>query len=605
MFLETATYVISYIEIKLLVPVITLFQYGLILVSSLPLGYNDYPQHATVHNGQSFDFIVVGGGTAGCVLANRLTEISDWTVLLIEAGDDPPALADSPGWSTLAGTSLPDWGHNTVDDKRTSQAHKKRNIHLTSGKMLGGSSISNYMFYVRGNPADYDGWAERGNPGWNWDNVLNYYKKMERIEDEVIQKHSGKLRGQNGYLGVGRFPWEHRTESYYEIFKENGRNILIDYNGKEQLGYAPPQFSIADGIRQSTAAAYLKPIKDRPNVYVLKNSVTRKIIFQDKKAKGVEISLPDNSVINIVANKEIILSAGAINSPKILMLSGIGPKEHLQEMNIGIVHSSANVGQNLQDHVLVPVGVTGKNNITSIIHNADALVNLNKFPIATMLGFVSLNKTQKYPDYQTTVCPLPTASVLAATLCSQMLDLEDDACIDLANNSKKTELLFALITLLHPKSRGSIRLKSKNPLDSPLILTNYFSNEKDLDDFALYIEDYVTVLNTNYYRSVNSKILDLNIKQCKGLELGSRAFWKCYILNTAWTHYHPVGTCAMGPEGDGVVDNKLRVEGVQGLRVVDASIMPTIVSGNTNAPVIMIAEKASDIIKLDHGISPI
>ncbi|XP_059055557.1 ecdysone oxidase-like [Achroia grisella] len=467
--------------------------------------------------------------------------------------------------------------------------------------MLGGSSISNYMFYVRGNPADYDDWAARGNTGWNWDNITYYYKKMERLEDDIIQKNSA-ARGRLGYLGVETIPWEHRTGSYFEIFEENGRKILKDHNGDEQLGYAPPQFSIADGIRQSTAAAYLKPIKNRPNIYILKNTIARKINFHDKKAKSVEVSLPDDSIINVLANKEIILSAGAINSPKILMLSGIGPKNHLEEMNIDIVQESTNVGQNLQDHVLVPVAITGNNNFTSILQNAETLINLNKFPIPTMLGFVSLNKSQNYPDYQTTVCPIPIASILSITLCSQMLDLDDSICIDVANANKRTELLLALITLLHPKSRGVIKLRSKDPEENPSIFTKYFSNEEDLEDFATYIEDYVTVINTTYFKSVNSKILDLNVKQCKDLQFGSRLFWKCYVLNLAGTQYHAVGTCAMGPEEEGVVDERLRVRGVKGLRVVDASIMPTVVSGNTNAPVIMIAEKASDLIKLDHGI---
>ncbi|KAM3963778.1 ecdysone oxidase-like [Aphomia sociella] len=601
---QTFLYLSSYVEVKVFVPLIAVLQYVIVILSSLPLGYRDYPQHTAVQNGQHFDFIVIGAGSAGCVLANRLTEVSNWKVLLIEAGDDPPFVADNPTWSTLAATSFPDWDQNSVDDSRTSQAHKKKYIHLTSGKMLGGTSMSNYMYYVRGKPADYDNWAELGNDNWSWDNVENYFKKMERYEvGTVVQDGKSSLRGQNGYLGITKATWEEKTKRYFEMFKENGRNKVEDYNVDEQLGYSIPQFSIADGIRQSTAAAYLKPIKDRTNIYVLKKSIARKIIFRGKKAKGVEIGLPDNSVINVFADREIILSAGVINSPKILMLSGIGPKQQLEELNIDIIHESANVGQNLQDHVLVPIAISGIKDSDSIEQNEDTSTDVDILPITTLLGFIALNKSEKYPDYQTTITPLPTAKFAVTLLCSQMMDLDDNMCITLSNANKITEILLTIIALLHPKSKGSIQLKSKDPENNPLIFMNYFSNEDDLNLFVDCIEDYLSVINTPYSLRTNSTVLDLNIQQCKDLEFGSRSYWKCYSLNMAGTHYHAVGTCAMSPESDGVVDDRLKVRGVEGLRVVDASIMPTVVSGNTNAPVIMIAEKASDIIKIDHGIS--
>lgn len=500
--------------------------------------------------------------------------------------------------SVLAVPSLPKWNHYSVNDGYSSQVRRTKNVHYPTGKMLGGSSSINYMYFVRGNKADYDGWGDLGNIGWDWENVERYFKKTEQFEDFL----KDDSRGSHGLIGVTKQEWKHRTSVYLEAFKENGYEIVDDYNRDQKSGYSAAQFSIADGTRQSTDIAYLKPIKDRLNFFLLKKTLARKVIFDNyKRAVGVEVGLPNAEVIRVNANKEVILSAGAVNSPQLLLLSGVGPKDHLVEMDIEVIHDSKNVGENLQDHMMVYLMLSGVNGISSVLQSVDPFLNWDRFPIPTLIGFAPLNKSGLFPDYQATVCPLGASHLMVLLNCKQIFDLDEKVCYKLIKAGKRKETLNALISLLHPKSRGSIKLRSKDPEDFPYIYNGYFSNNNDLENFARYVKDFVSIANTSSLRSAGSEVIYIDLEQCKNFELGSHEYWKCYVLNTVGSHYHLVGSCAMGPQGEGVVDERLRLRGVVGLRVVDASVMPTITSGNTNAPVLMIAEKASDMIKVDHG----
>ncbi|KAJ2950210.1 hypothetical protein O0L34_g11571 [Tuta absoluta] len=471
--------------------------------------------------------------------------------------------------------------------------------------MLGGTSGTNYMLYVRGHRSDYDNWVDKAKvPGWDWDTVLYYFKKSEKMTSQaILNSSSANQHSDKGYLGVSRPDWGEQSSSYLDSLKENGRKIILDNNDINPLGYSQPCFTIDPPFRQNTALAFLVPIKNRKNLFVMKNSFVRKVLFDvNKRAVGVEVKVHGKDIITVCAKKEVILSAGALNTPRILMSSGVGPKEHLQENNIKIILDSPYVGQNLQDHPTVIFTLTGEKGSTSAINNLQLLTNLDKFPHPIVLGLASLDKSPNaYPDYETIISLLPTASPTLGLLCSLVLQLEDYICEKMASEGKLSKIIFHMLSLSHPESRGSVKLRSSDPEDSPIVDSGYYKTEKDLETHARCLEDYVSLLNTSYFQKIGSRVVELGIKECKNLTFLSHEYWKCYARTLAQTEWHLCGTCAMGPEGEGVTDERFRIWGLKGIRVVDGGAMPLVPTGNTNAPIIMVAERASDLIKEDNG----
>ena len=488
----------------------------------------------------------------------------------------------------LKNTSV-DWNFITEDDGYSEQFHKGNGTEWTRGKMLGGTSNINFMVYTRGNYHDYNNWAKlTGDETWNWENVLPYFIKSERLVDPILQQSDASVyHGTEGYLGTIRYYTE-EGRKYLDAFQQVGQETVIDVNGNTPVGYTESMFTFADGVRQSTAWAFLTPIKKRPNLCVLKNTLVSKILFDDQNnAIGVEAILENDEVVTFKAKKEVIVSGGAINTPQILMLSGIGPKEHLDSHGIDVI-SELPVGQALQDHVMV-LTVRAMGNSTT------KPLNPTKFPVPNVMGYASLDKNQGYPDYQTFnfIQTGPTGMLQFCTYFS----FDDEICNALYNGTVGRAVLLNTVYLLYPESRGKILLRSKDPKDKPIIYTGYYSVDEDLDKHVKYIQDYLKVNNSDFFRSVDSKLIIPEKCGCGNFS-DTPKFWRCYALCMMLSGYHYAASCPMGH----VVDSRLNVFGVNGLRIVDASVMPKIIGANTNAPTIMIAERAADFIKEDHDL---
>ncbi|XP_050521079.1 glucose dehydrogenase [FAD, quinone]-like isoform X2 [Daktulosphaira vitifoliae] len=552
---------------------------------------------------EEYDFVIVGGGSAGCVVANRLSEIKEWKVLLLEAGIEEPEFSSVPGLAPLQLNSKIDWNYTTQPDNHICRSRPGGACDWARGKVMGGSSTINYMIYTRGNREDYNEWEEMGNEGWGYDNALYYFKKSENNEDPEIYKKNPHFHGKGGYLTVEWFPYIDSTAvNLIKAWKEKGLPY-VDVNAYSQIGVTHLQSTSKHGERMSTNKAFIRPIrKKRKNLTIITEAHVTKVIVSEKHAVGVEYFLK-NKLRTVYVKKEVILSAGSLNTPKILMLSGIGPKQHLKELNIKLIKDLP-VGKNLQDHVTSD-GVVIKVKKTA----TDKLLEEKKHDA------ILYKKKRKGPLAATG--PLQ-CGVFLQTKFERSVDLPDinyafdnsnskDWIIDPANASRMGmspvsyyEAINVRPILLKPKSRGYLLLNYTNPVwGQPLIFPRFFTKGNDLQVLIQGMKIGASLVKTHSMKKTGAVLVDHPAESCKKYKFGSNDYWACVITEYTTTIYHPVGTCKMGPNHDeeAVVDPQLRVYGIAGLRVVDASIMPTIVRGNTNAPTIMIAEKASDMIK--------
>ena len=527
-----------------------------------------------------YDYIIVGAGSAGCVLAGRLSEDSAARVLLLEAGgrDTNPLIHIPLGMGKMHEYEMFNWGFHTEPEPNMNG----RTIEAMRGKVLGGSSSINVMAYTRGHRGDYDRWAQKGAHGWSYADVLPYFKRAETWE-----KGADPWRGGSGPVGTEFAKTEDPVyDAWLDAARQAGLPVTDDYNGKQQEGFGRGQYTIRNGYRSSAATAYLKPARGRRNLTVETGAHATRVLMQGTRATGVEYLNAAGAVVRVEAAREVILSGGAFNTPPLLMLSGIGPAAHLQDMGIKPVVDLP-VGKNLQDHLAVII-FFARHDESVFRHDMRldrmAISMLRAYFFGTGPGtrvpgglhaFIKTRPELAVPDIEFMFRGAPAAPHL-------WLPLIRPAYPDGYGIRP---------TLLHPDSRGEILLRSADPKAAPRIVYNFFSASTDLPRLR---EGFKIAREVGYQKAMEPY---RGAETSPGPGVKSDAEIDAFIRKTAITAHHPCGTCAMGIGPDSVTDPELRVRGVEGLRVVDASVMPDLVSAHINACVLMIAEKASDIIR--------
>jgi choline dehydrogenase len=501
-----------------------------------------------------YDYIVIGAGSAGCVVANRLTEDPETTVLLLEAGnpDTKPEIQIPLDCTTLLGTEV-DWGYVSEPEPYLND----RQIVCPRGKVLGGSSSINFLLYTRGNHHDYDHWQALGNPDWSYQEVLPYFKKSEHQ-----QRGADAYHGVDGELSVtdvlSPAPISQR---FVDAALALGYDYNPDFNGIQQEGVGPFQFTVKDGKRHSTAAAFLLPILQRPNLTTITGALATRLLFEGSRTVGVEY-LHQGALHQVRVNQEVIVSAGAFDSPKLLLLSGIGAAEPLQALGISVVVDLPGVGHNLQDHILVALSYEA----TQDLHTATTSNGIAE----AGLFLHSEGNQEVVPDLELIFGPILWAPP----------------------GYPNSGLGFTgLAVLTHPQNIGSVSLRSPDPSDASMIRLNYLKYQSDVQKLVDAIKLLRQLFQTKAFDEFRGR------EVAPGADVTDDAALADYIRETCGTVFHPIGTCKMGTDAMAVVDSELRVYGVEGLRVVDASIMPTPITGHTNAPTIMIGEKAASLIK--------
>lgn len=551
------------------------------IIMFMPNGSSEALKLASQH----YDYIIVGAGSAGCVLANRLSKNPRHKILLLEAGakDTHPFIHIPAGIAMLFNHPSLNWRYWTEPEPEL----KGRRIYQPRGKTLGGCSSIHGMAHTRGHHADYDGWAALGNNGWGWEDVLPYFKEVE-----AYAAGADAYRGDRGEMEANpTVPLVPIVDEFIRACASAGIPANRDYNGEHQAGASLVQRNILDnGRRLSCARAFLKPVAARPNLTVATKALTRRIVMANRRAAAVQYQKDDGSIHQASCSREILLSAGAINSPQLLQLSGIGPAGLLLPLGIDVVHHLPGVGENLQDHLWVPVKCRLKPGVASLnrtikpwkypVHLAKWLLHGKGLMTSTtsdVFTFVKSSQEQDRPDLQIAFRP---SSFSYSEIHKPSPDPYDGITVTIYH--------------VRPKSTGSVRITSGDPQTPPAIAPRYLSHADDIQALANGIHMARKIVGSH-------PIADKIASEVEpGPAIADEAALVDFIRDTAESVYHPVSTCKMGGDAKSVVDDRLKVHGVDGLRVVDASVMPHVVAGNTNIPTVMIAAKAADMIAEDN-----
>ena len=534
---------------------------------------------------ETYDYIIVGAGSAGCVVANRLSADPDCSVLLVEAGgrDRNPLFRLPMLMGRLFHSGLCNWRYHTEPVPTL----EGRSLYWPRGKVLGGSSTINGMVYVRGNRHDYDRWAQMGLSGWSYDEVLPAFRRSEaHVErDDVYHHRAGELtvcraRGRNPLF-----------DRFVEAGGQAGHPVNDDFNGAEQEGCGRYDFTIRRGKRWSTSRAFLRPVRHRRNLTVLTDTLTRRVLVENGRASGVEVAR-NGQALRVGAAREVILSAGTVNSPQLLLLSGIGPPGELERHGIEVVHDLPGVGRNLQDHVDCVLSWECREPITLYRD-----LRADRLAASIVRGMVFGEGIATTFPYEAGAFLKTRPELVAPDIQLHFMPaLEKTANLHFPNPFKREPVeanhgLTVRVGPIVPESRGTVTLRSANPAAPPRIQPNYLESAADLRTMIAGVRMVRDLMGQPAFHRYRGREL------APGAEARTDRDLEDWLRASAMTTFHPVGTCKMGVDPMAVVDARLRVRGLEGLRVADASIMPIITSGNTNAPAIMIGEKAAELLR--------
>ncbi|KAL3275431.1 hypothetical protein HHI36_020192 [Cryptolaemus montrouzieri] len=553
-------------------------------------------EEGVIHDYGTFDFIIVGAGSAGSVLTNRLSSISSWKILLLEAGDEGEVFVDIPALYLYLSSSKYNWGYSVTSQKYGCKAAINSSCEYARGKILGGSSSINGLMYNRGHPKDYDYWKQLGNPGWGFEDVEPFFRKMENAQFPAKNLgHSGPL-----YINYST-PVLPIQETFRDAFAEMGI-FETEYNGENQIGTSRVESNIKHGWRVSGKNAYIKPALNRKNLNVTTKAFVTKVLIDNvtKIVRGVRF-VRNGKTFDAFAKKEVILSAGAINSPQILMLSGVGPESLLRKYDIPLIKNLP-VGKKLLEHTVFAIAFSSnltQNKIPLSVQIEDFLKGEGLLTASNnikCLGYMNKDYLGR-PEFEfSLLAPTGGNSYMNKTLTS----LINDNIIERIKNMDSEKYFSIFVELLHAKSAGHVAIRSNDPKDFPEIDLNMLSAEEDMEGMYKAVEILLDISKTEAFRKINASMY-FPFTGCSNYERNSKKYWYCIIQNFSLPGNHAMGTTSMGYDPrTSVVNHELKVHGIGKLRVGDCGIIPATITGHTNGPAFMIGEKLSSMIKKEY-----